>query len=193
MNVVDRAWQLIQHPKREWEAIAAEKTTVQELYTGYIMILAAIPAISHFIGFSIVGTTTLGGSYRVPIANGLAHMVSQYVLTLGLIYVFGVLIDVLAPHFGGEKDFPQSFKVAAYAPTAAWLAGVFHMVPLLSILGLLGLYSLYLLYTGVPIVKRIPEDKAVPFVVLVLIMALVSGVLISTLASMMVPTAVRGF
>ena len=29
MNVVDRAWQLIQHPKREWEAIAAEKTTVQ--------------------------------------------------------------------------------------------------------------------------------------------------------------------
>jgi hypothetical protein len=192
MNVVDRAWQLIQHPKREWEAIAAEKTTVQELYTGYIMILAAIPAISHFIGFSIVGTTTLGGSYRVPIANGLAHMVSQYVLTLGLIYVFGVLIDVLAPHFGGEKDFPQSFKVAAYAPTAAWLAGVFHMVPLLSIFGLLGLYSLYC-STRRADRQAHPEDKAVPFVVLVLIMALVSGVLISTLASMMVPTAVRGF
>jgi hypothetical protein len=193
MNLVDRVKGLIQQPKREWEVIAAEPQTVQDLYTGYVMILAAIPAVSYFIGFSLVGTSMLGVGYRVPIAHGVAHMIAQYVLSLGLIYVFAIMIDALAPHFGGEKNLVQSFKLAAFAPTAAWLAGIFYIIPALSILGLLGLYSLYLLYTGVPIVKRITEDKAVPFVAIVLIAALVLGVVVNGLAALMIPTTVRGF
>jgi Yip1-like protein len=193
VNIIDRAHQLIVQPKREWGVIAAEPHTVQDLYTTYVMILAAIPAVSYFIGFSIVGGSMLGVGYRVPIAHGVAHMVSQYVLSLGLVYVFAVLIDALAPQFGGEKNLTQSFKVAAFAPTALWLAGIFYVIPALSILFLLGLYSLYLLYTGLPILKRVPEDKAVPFVAIVLIAAIVLGVLVSALAALMIPTTVRGF
>jgi hypothetical protein len=115
------------------------------------------------------------------------------VLTLGLVYAFAVMIDALAPQFGGEKSFIQSFKVAAFAPTAAWLAGVFYIIPAFSILGLLGLYSLYLLYTGIPIVKRVSEDKAIPFVAIVLIAAIVLSVVVSALAALMIPTTMRGF
>jgi hypothetical protein len=115
------------------------------------------------------------------------------VLSLGLVYVMAVLIEALAPQFGGERNFLASFKVAAFAPTAAWLAGIFYVIPAFSILGLLGLYSLYLLYTGVPILKRVSEDKAVPFVAIVLIAAIVFGVLVNTLAALMIPTSVRGF
>jgi hypothetical protein len=190
MNLADRAKQLILQPKMQWQVIAAEPHTVHHLYTRYVMILAAIPPVSYFIGFSLVG---LGVGYRVPIAHGIAHMITQYVLSLGLVYVFAVLIDWLAPHFGGEKDFIQSFKLAAFAPTASWLAGVFYIIPAFSILGLLGLYSLYLLYTGLPIVKRVPEDKAVPYVVVVLIAAIVLAVVVNVLAALMIPTAVRGF
>jgi hypothetical protein len=193
MNLVDRAKNLILDPKREWEAIAAEPHTVQDLYTRYVMVLAAIPPVSEFIGFSLLGSSMLGVGYRVPIANGVAQMVSQYVLSLGLVYVFAIMIDALAPHFGGEKNFIESFKVAAFAPSAAWLAGIFYIIPALSILGVLGLYSLFLLYTGVPIVKRVPEDKAIPFVAIVLIAAIVLGVLVNALAALMIPTAVRGF
>ena len=193
MNVVDRARRLIQHPAQEWGVIAAEPHTVQGLYTTYVMILAAIPAVSFFIGFSIVGNSMLGMGYRVPIAYGVAHMISQYVLSLGLVYVLAVLIDALAQQFGGEKNFIQSFKVAAFAPTAVWLAGVFYVIPALSILFLLGLYSLYLLYTGLPILKQVPDEKAVPFVAIVLIAAIVLGVLVSALAALMIPTTVRGF
>jgi hypothetical protein len=188
LNIVERAKKLILQPKQEWEVIAAEPHTVQDLYTGYVMVLAAIPAVCYFIGFSIIGM-----GYRVPIANGVAHMISQYVLSLGLIYVFAILIDALSPHFGGEKNFIQSFKLAAFAPTAAWLAGIFYIIPALSILGLLGLYSLYLLYTGVPVLKRVSEDKAVPFVAIILIAAIVLGVLVNALAALMIPTSVRGF
>jgi hypothetical protein len=193
MNIVDRAKNLILQPKSEWSAIAAEPHTVQDLYTGYVMILAAIPAVSYFIGFSLIGTSMLGIGYRIPIANGVAHMIAQYVLSLGLVYAFAVMIDALAPHFGGEKNFIQSFKVAAFAPTAAWLAGIFYVLPAFSILGLLGLYSLYLLYTGIPIMKRVAEEKAIPFVAIVLIAAIVLGVLVNALAALMIPTTVRGF
>lgn len=193
MNLVERAKKLILQPKQEWQAIAAEPHTVQDLYTGYVMILAAIPAVSYFIGFSLIGGSMLGMGYQVPIAHGVAHMISQYVLSLGLVYVFAIMIDALSPHFGGEKNFIQSFKVAAFAPTAAWLAGIFYVIPAFSILGILGLYSLYLLYIGAPVLKRMPEDKAVPFVAIVLIAAIVLGVLVNALAALMIPTSVRGF
>lgn len=193
MNIVDRAKNLIMQPKQEWQAIAAEPHTVQDLYTSYVMILAAIPAVSYFIGFSLIGSSMVGVGYRVPIAHGVAHMIAQYVLSLGLVYVFAIMIDALSPQFGGEKNFVQSFKIAAFAPTAAWLAGIFYVIPAFSILGLLGLYSLYLLYTGVPILKRVSEDKAVPFVAIVLIAAIVLGVVVNVLAALMIPTTVRGF
>ena len=43
----------------------------------------------------------------------------------------------------------SAMKVSAYAPTAAWLAGVFYILPALSILAIFALYGLYLLYTGI--------------------------------------------
>jgi hypothetical protein len=193
VKLVDRAKNLLLQPAAEWRAIDAEPHTVHELYTHYVMILAAIPAVSHFIGFSVIGTSLGGPGYRVPLAFGVAHMVTQYVLTLALVYVLAALIDGLAPGFGGEKDFGRSFKLAAFAPTAAWLAGIFHLVPAFSILGLLGLYSLYLLYVGVPILKRVPEDKAIPCVVVVLIGAIVMAVVVNGLAALMIPSTVRGF
>jgi hypothetical protein len=193
LNIVERAKNLILHPQHEWEAIATEPHTVQDLYTGYVMILAAIPAVCYFIGFSLVGPTFVGVGYRVPIAHGVAHMISLYVLTIGFVYALAAFIDSFAPKFGGERNFIQSFKIAAYAPTPAWLAGVFYLIPAFSILTLLGLYSLYLLYTGVPLLKRVSEDKGIPLVAVVMIATLVLGVLVNALPALMIPTTLRGF
>jgi hypothetical protein len=193
LNLVDRAKNLILQPTREWQVIAAEPHTVHDLYIDYVMIVAAIPPVSYFIGFSVVGPTFLGVGYRVPIGHGVAHMISLYVLTLGFVYVLAAFIDWFAPKFGGERNFIQSLKVAAFAPTPLWLAGIFDLIPALSILALLGLYSLYLLYTGLPILKRVPEDKAIPLFAIVMIAALFLGVLVSALPALLIPTTVRGF
>ena len=42
MALVDRVKNILLTPRTEWSAIAGETATVQGLYTGYIMILAAI-------------------------------------------------------------------------------------------------------------------------------------------------------
>ena len=46
MNLVERAKNLILTPAAEWDKISSETHTVQGLYTGWIMILAAIPALA---------------------------------------------------------------------------------------------------------------------------------------------------
>ena len=194
MNLVERAKKLVLKPKEEWPVIAAEIHSVQDLYTKYVMILAAIPAVAAFVGFSFIGVSGFGYSYRVPIASGLAQMVLQYLLSLGGVYVMALIIDALAPSFGGEKSFPQAIKVAAFFPTASWLAGVFYLIPALSILAILGgLYSLYLLYLGLPLLMKAPEDKAIPYTVVVIIVAIVVMVVIGIVSSLVVPGSVRGF
>ena len=168
MNLVERAKNLILTPAAEWDKISAETHTVQDLYTGWIMILAAIPALATFVGFSLVGVGAFGLSYRVPVMSGIAHAIASYLLALGSVYVFALVIDALSPTFGGEKNFLQAFKVAAFAPVASWLAGVFHLLPALSILAILGLYSVYLLYVGLPRLMKTPAEKAMPYTAVVI-------------------------
>jgi hypothetical protein len=193
MNALQRAMALLMKPATAWNDIADERTSVQQLYLGYVALLAAIPAVAYFVGFSFVGTGLLGGGERVPFAHGVAHMVAIYVLTLGLVYALAVMVNSLAPGFGGERDFLRAFKVAAYAPTAFWMAGAFYAFPTLSILALAGLYSLYLLHVGLPRLMGVPVERAVPYTFVIVLAAIVLGVGVDALAALMIPARYRGF
>lgn len=185
MNIVERAKNIILQPRAEWEKIDGETHTVQGLYTGWIMILAAIGPVAAFIGHSFVGVGAFGISYRMPILQGIAFMIASYAMALGMVYVFALIIDALAPSFDGTKDFAQAFKVAAFAPTASWLASVFGILPALSILSILGLYSLYLLWLGLPRLMKVPEAKAAPYTVVVILAGFVLALVIGTVTAFM--------
>jgi hypothetical protein len=191
MNLVDRAKNIVLQPKQEWPVIAEEAQTVQGIYTQYVMILAAIPAVAAFIGFSLIG---FGSVYRMPFAAGIAHMIVSYVLSLGMVYLLALIIDGLAPTFGGTKNFIQALKVAAFAPTASWLAGIFYIIPALGILAVIGgLYSLYLLYLGLSPLMKAPEDKTIPYTVVVILAAIVLTVVVGAVSALVIPSPVRGF
>ncbi|MFW9777128.1 YIP1 family protein, partial [Brucella melitensis] len=84
------------------------------------------------------------------------------------VYVLALVINALAPTFGGTQNQGQALKVAVYASTAAMLGGVFSLLPALAILGLVAaLYSLYLLYLGLPLLMRSPAARAVPYTAVV--------------------------
>lgn len=193
MNIVERAKNMIMAPRHEWDVIAGEHHTIQDLYTKYVMILAAIGPVASFIGLSIVGVGGMGYHYRVPIGAGIAYMVLNYILGLGAVYLLALVIDWFAPKFDGKVGLDQAFKVAAFAPTAAWLAGVFSIVPALSVLGILGLYSIYLLYLGLPRLMQVPEDKAIPYLAVVIIALVLIMVVITIIASLAIPSPLRGF
>jgi hypothetical protein len=195
MNIVDRVKKLLLSPTQEWGVIKTETHTVVGLYTHYVMILAAIPAVANFIGWSIVGYSGFGTmTYRIPLAAGVATMVLNYLLTLGSVYLLALIIDMQAPNFGGERDFIQALKVAAFFPTAAWLAGIFFILPALTILALVGaLYSLWLLYTGLGQLMGVAEERSAGYVTIVVVAAIVLMVVIGAIAGLAMPSRSRGF
>jgi hypothetical protein len=184
MNLVDRVKRILLSPRTEWEVIDAEQTTPAALYTGYIAPLAAIGPIAQLIGSTIFGIPLpLMGTYRVPLGSALTGAIIGYVLTLVGTYVLALIIDALAPTFDGQRNQIQALKVAAYSSTAAWLAGIFALIPLLGFLGLVGLYSLYLLYLGLPVLMKTPRDKALPYTAVVILAAIVLFIIIGMIAA----------
>ncbi len=168
-------------PQAEWRVIDGEQDAPTDILKSYVAILAAIPVVCGFIGASIIGV----GPYRTGFFVGLSAAIVHYLLTFAGIYVVAFVIDALAPIFGGQKNFNNAFKLAAYGPTATWVAGVFALLPILSVLTLLGLYSLYLFYVGVPALMRTPPEKAMGYVIAVLVCALIVWLLIFSLPMMM--------
>jgi Yip1 domain len=181
MHLVSRVKNILIDPQNEWRAIDGEPDTPTNILKNYVAILAAIPVVCGFIGASIIGV----GPYRTGIFFGLIAAIIHYVLTLIGVYAVAFLIDALAPTFGGHKDFTRAFKIAAYAPTAVWVAGIFSLLPVLSALSIVGLYSLYLFYLGLPLLMRTPPEKAIGYVLAVIVCAIIVWILIFTLPLML--------
>jgi len=183
MALLDRVKNILLTPRQEWAVIDAEPVVPVELYKGYIMPLAAIGPVAGFLGSVVFGYRVPGvGTFRAPIGQAFAAMVVTYLLTLGAVYVLALIIDALAPNFGGTKNQLQALKVAAYSWTASWIAGIFSLIPGIRFLGILGLYSLYLLYLGLPVLMKAPEEKALAYTVLVILAALVLFLVVGLVA-----------
>jgi hypothetical protein len=116
--------------------------------------------------------------YGFSIGTALKMAVARYLGALVGVYVLALIIDALAPSFGGQKDQLRALKVAAYSATASWVVGVVGLVPALGILGLLGLYSLYLLYLGLPVLMKAPAERATGYTIVVIVAAIVVFVVI---------------
>ena len=177
MNLVDRVKNILLQPKTEWAVIEPEQTDPKTLYTGYICILALIPAVAGLIGTAFI-VSFFAGSIGLGFVVGAA--IAQYVLGLVMVFVVAFIADALATSFDGQKNLNQALKLTAYAMTAAWVAGIFAIVPILGwLLSLLGsLYSLYLFYLGVPLLMKVPEPKAVGYTIVVVLVAIVIGAVI---------------
>jgi hypothetical protein len=176
MALVDRVKNILMSPRAEWQVIDAEPATVASLYTGYIMPLALIPPICQAIGMSLIGYTIpfVGGHYKTPIGSALVSALVLYCFSLVAVFIVALIVDALAPSFGGTKNQVQALKVVAYSYTASWVGGLLSLIPQISIIGgIFGIYSLYLLFLGLPVLMKSPADKALGYTVVVIICAVV--------------------
>jgi len=160
--IIKRVIAIITKPKEEWEVIKNENMTIADMYMKYALILAAIPAIAGFIGWVAIGRSLGFGTFRIPAGRALIWAILLYVLSLVGVYILAVIIDALAPSFGSKKDMNRSMKVTVFSYTAAWIGGIFNLIPALAIIGAIaGIYTLVLLYIGMKSLKEVPQDKMV--------------------------------
>lgn len=192
MNLIQRVQDILLKPKPTWPVIEQEPTDVATLYKSYLIFLAAIPAVAGFIGMSLIGVSGFGAHMRMPFMWGLTHMVVSYVLLLVMVYVLALIVDALAPSFGGSKSPINALKLVAYGATAGFVGGIFSLIPALGVLGLLaGLYSIYLIYTGIPVLMKCPPEKAAGYTAVVIVCGFVAALVVGGITSALAPS--RGF
>ena len=181
MNVIERAKAIVLKPAETWPVIDAEPATVASIYKEWLMIIAAIPVVCHFIGMTVIGYGFFGYGFRTPIVMGLIQLVVGYVFSLVGAFLLALLVDALAPTFGGTKNQVAAMKVVAYGVTAGCVAGVLYLLPsmLLSLLVFVAMcYGIYVFYLGLPVLMKCPQDKAAGYAAVVVVISIVVGVVL---------------
>jgi hypothetical protein len=181
-----RAQAILTNPKSEWPVIEAEQTTTKELYLRYILLLAAIAPVAGFLKMSVFGIgVPMMGTYRLGFGASIGNMLFSYVLTLVGVYIMAFVVNMLAPSFGGRKDDMQALKTVAYSYTAAWLAGVGQILPWVGMLILLAgsLYSIYLLSLGLPVTMKCPQERAMGYTAVTIVIAVIVSFAISAVVA----------
>ena len=187
MALVDRIRNICITPATEWPIIAQEQTSASELAVSYLAPLAAAGAAAGFIGSTLLAsmlpfTRASGGFTIIPLIVACL----SFVLTMAGCYVIGVIINLLAPTFGGRQDSTQAFKLSVYAYTPALLAGILAIIPLVGALfGFVGwVYSIYLTYLGLTPLMQSPKEKAPAYTVVIVICSIIMGLTIAFISTL---------
>jgi hypothetical protein len=187
MSIVARAKNIILKPTDEWNVIADEPATVGGLFTGYAMILLAIPLAADIIftgafGINVASLGRMGGGAMEMGFGAIAAMAGVvYVFSLVTLFVMSFLVNAVSPSFNGKSDMVQSAKLMTYASTPAWVAGSVGWIPILG--GLITFaamaYVVYLIYLGLQPVLGVPKEKVAGFTVVIVLIYVVLTVIIS--------------
>jgi len=184
--MIQRIKDILFKPKDTWPQIKAEATGIGQVFTGYAMILAALPAVCGFLGFTLVGQSfgPITGFFRIPFMYALVWAIVWYVLILVALYIEGLVINALAPSFGSKQNLVNAYKLAVYASTPMFVAGILNIIPALGILVfLISLYSFYLLFIGMPVMMETPKEKHVGYYVVSLIIMLIIYFIVGGISS----------
>ena len=181
MKILQRVINTATKPKTEWPIIAEESATVGTLMTGFVVPLAAIAPICGFLQ-ALIFTSGLGIGPSVGLS--FFAMIVGYLLALAGVYLTAFIVYKLAPTFQSSGDMAQALKIVAYAQAPYWVAGVLSLVPFLGILTIfVGLYGLYLAYLGLPPVMKTPPDKAIPYLVVVIVISILIWIVIGAITA----------
>lgn len=189
-GLVDRAKNILMQPKSEWTRIAGETTEPAKVFTTYALPLLLIGPIATFIGSQLFGYSAVFVTVRPTLGYSLTIAITGLVMAVIQLFVIAFVANFLSKQFAGKESFPAAFRLVAYSMTAAWLAGIFGIVPMLAILGIVGLYSFYLFYLGATPVMGVPEDKAVAYTAVTVLVVIVVYVIVAAITTAIVGSLV---
>ena len=184
--MIHHVWGLFTHPDQEWQEIRGDKETISHMYLSHVLILAAIPVVSAYIGTTQVGWSVAGGeAVRLTQASALQMTVLSYLAMLAGVAVMGAFIHWMSRTYDANPSLTDSIVFAAYCATPLFIGGLAALYPNLWLAMAVGTvavcYTAYLLYVGIPAFMNIPKDEgfmfsssvlAVGLVVLVAMMAI---------------------
>lgn len=189
-GLIGRIQRLLTRPAAEWPLIDADPSPAMSTFVKVAVPFAAIGPVATFLKVQLFGWGAFGFSYRPGIVWSVLDAAKSYAVALAAVWIFALVIEAFAPTFGAWKNRDQAMKVVCYSFIAAWLAQGLIIIPYVGwLLAIVGIYSLYVYFVGLPPMMRTPPDKAVPYVVVTLIVGAVATAILSTILGLILAFA----
>jgi Yip1 domain len=181
MNIIERVKNILITPKTEWEVINGETATPQSLLISYVLPLAIVSAVG-----SLLRGLLFAGAYSMTFF--LVGAVIAFIASVIAYYITVIIVDMLAPSFGSEKNMGKSAQLVAYSGTPSYIGALLSFIPVLG--GIIALaawaYGIYLMYLGIGPLKKTPEDKKVVYMIVAfLIMIVLYFILVAILGAIL--------
>lgn len=173
MNLIERVKNILITPKTEWEVINGETATPQSLLMSYVLPLAIVSAVGPLLsGLLFAGVLGIKFFIITAVIAFIAEVVGYYVSVM--------IIDLLAPSFGSEKNMGKSAQLVAYSATPSYLAGLLSFIPVIGSLLKFAAwaYGIYLMYLGIGPLKKTPEDKKIVYMVIAFVIMIAINLLL---------------
>lgn len=176
--MINHVWGLFTHPYQEWQEIRGEEESISHMYLTHVLLLAAIPAVSAFIGTTQVGWSIgSGDAVKLTESSALQMTILSYLAMLAGVAVMGAFIHWMARTYDANPTLEQCIVFAAYNATPLFVGGLAALYPNLWLGMAVGTaavcYTVYLLYVGLPTFMNIPKDEGFLFSSSVLAVGLV--------------------
>ena len=172
MNAVARVKAILVDPVAAWRVLEKDIGDPALLLSRYVAVLALIPALSGFVGATLIGVVAPSGAIlRADLIDGLLGAAFNYAASCAIVLLLGLIVYLAAPLFGGRRDFEDALKLAVYSFTPLWLAGIFLLLSGLRFLLLTGVYGIYLFWLGAPRLTKVSERQRGNFTALIVICA----------------------
>ena len=184
--IVATAKKVLLNPTTVWPELKAEPKTIKAVLLDYVVILMAIAAVARLV-------VDLGHGF---IFRGVGLLIASLIMQVGGFYLVSLLAQKIATFFNAQPSLDDTAKLVGFSHTAPLLVGAITTLLNLGFLNALAglaasLYGIYTFYKGVNVMTGVPNEKALPYTVILAIAALVVMMIIGTVlaAVFIVPAA----
>ena len=181
MNLIERVKNILITPKTEWEVINGETATSQSLLMGYVLPLAIVAAVGSLLkGLLFAGAFGLKFFIITAVIAFISSVIAYYVTV--------IIVDMLAPSFGSEKNMGKSAQLVAYSGTPSYVGVLLSFIPVIGWIVSLAAwaYGVYIMYLGIGLLKKTPEDRKVVYMIVAfLIMIVLYFILVAILGAIL--------
>lgn len=184
-RVLRRAFRITVAPAQEWAAIARERPGGVRVLLLYVLPLAAIPAVAWMIGLAVFGMelVMVGEPMARPGPGLILHSgLVTYLGSIASVAMLAAALGLLAPMYGGRRDWGGAWTVAAYGATPLWLAGAMLLKPALFVAMLpVMLYCAYVYHCGLCSFGFARTSEAAEYVAVAFLLVLAGSTLVGGL------------
>lgn len=181
LKIINRVKAILFNPGTTWDEIKAEATTEKEILQGYLIFIAAIPAVAGFFGSLFNGENFF---------RALLWAVLFFAFSVAGVWTTAKILDFLAPNFKAERDYLTMLKLSTYAFTPIFLACIFFLIPPIYGFSVLGIYGFYLFWIGLPKLINCSHKEVLNFKVIGIIVIAITILVIFILSALISGTSV---